>query len=402
MSNLLESENRYSADVRSVPLLDLKAQFARLKPEIMAAIEAVCDEQRFILGPRVQALEEKVAAYCGAARGLGVSSGTDALLVALMALKIGVGHEVITTPFTFFATAGTISRTGARPVFCDIESGTFNLDPGAVRAFVRDRCERRGGGLFNSKTGAQIKAIMPVHLFGQIADMAPFAEIAKEYGLYVIEDAAQAIGSEDSAGRRAGGFGDIGCLSFFPSKNLGAFGDAGMCVVNDPEIADRIRLLRSHGARPKYMHAEIGGNFRLDEIQAAVLLVKFRFLDSWSEARRGNAAVYADLFGDEALANQITLPKVTSGVRHIYNQYVIRARDRDGLRASLANAGISTEIYYPQPMHLQACYADLGMGRADCPESVRAAEEALALPIYPELTEAQQRYVVAEIAKYYA
>ncbi len=392
---------KHESSGAQVPLLDLKAQFAPLKREIMAAIEAVCDDQRFILGPRVRQLEEELAVYSGTAHGVGVSSGTDALLVALMALGISAGDEVVTTPFTFFATAGCISRLGARPVFCDIRPDTFNLDPDAVDTFLAEQCERRAGGLVNKRTGARVRAMIPVHLFGQMADMQRMMVLAHDYDLRVVEDAAQAIGSKDAAGCSAGGVGDIGCFSFFPSKNLGAFGDAGMCVTNDPELADRMRILRGHGARPKYMHAMIGGNFRLDEIQAAVLSVKLRHLDDWSEARRRNAETYTELLGDRALAGHVIVPHVSPGGRHVYNQYVIRAKHRDGLRAALSEAGVSTEIYYPRPMHMQTCYQDLGMRPEDCAESARAADEALALPIYPELTEEQQRHVVAEIVKYY-
>src|SRR6266481_6570464 len=276
----------------NVPLLDLKVQFAQIRAEVMPLIEQVCTTQQFILGENVRGFEEEIARYCGAPFGVGVSSGTDALLLALMALGIGAGDEVITSPFTFFATAGTIARTGARPIFCDIDPVTFNLSPAAVDAFIDRHCERRGSDLINRNTGGRVKALMPVHLYGQIADMRPLMETARRYGLRVIEDAAQAIGAEDADHRRAGSFGDVGCLSFFPTKNLGAFGDAGMCVTNDAALAERLLILRVHGGKPKYYHAFIGGNFRLDELQAAVLNVKLTHLDAWTAGRQRNAGFY--------------------------------------------------------------------------------------------------------------
>ena len=397
----MSASNPQPAPAMQVPLLDLKLQYQPLKSEILAAIEKVCASQQFILGPATRELETNVAAYCQCRFGIGVSSGTDALLVALMALEIGFGDEVITTPFTFFATAGTIARTGARPAFCDIDPVTFNLSPAAVTAFIEGRCEMRDGKLVNRETGGVVKAIMPVHLYGQVADIGPIVQIARRYGLKVIEDAAQAIGAEDAQKRRACSFGDVGCLSFFPTKNLGAFGDAGMCVTNDPALAERIEVLRVHGGKPKYFHSYIGGNFRIDEIQAAVLNIKLRHLDAWSAARQRNARIYDDAFDKADLGKAVETPRALEGVRHIFNQYVIRARDRDLLRQHLMAAGVGTEIYYPVPLHLQECFAYLKHAKGDFPHAERAAEETLALPIFPELTEAQLRYVVDCIADFY-
>lgn len=386
-----------------VPLLDLKPQYHALKSDIDAAIARVCESQNFILGPAVRELEAGVASYSGCARGIGVSSGTDALLVALMVLDIGPGHEVITTPYTFFATAGTIARVGARPVFCDIDPRTFNLDPAAVARFVDTRCESRGGQLVNRETGGIVKAIMPVHLYGQVCDMDPLLEIARRHGLRVIEDAAQAIGSADTQGRRACSMGDIGCLSFFPTKNLGAFGDAGMCVTNDAALAERLEIFRVHGSKPKYYHAFVGGNFRIDEIQAAVLAVKLPHLDAWSASRQRNASIYDAAFAASAVAGKVSAPPQPSAKsRHIYNQYVIRVPRRDELRAFLSKHEIGTEVYYPVPLHLQECFRYLGHGAGDFPQSERASLETLALPIYPELTEEQLRHVVSTIERFYS
>jgi dTDP-4-amino-4,6-dideoxygalactose transaminase len=386
----------------SVPLLDLKAQFAQIRAEVMPVIDQVCASQHFILGEHVRALEEEVARYCGAVSGIGVSSGTDALLIALMALGIGPGDEVITSPFTFFATAGTIARAGARPVFCDIDPSTFNMSPAAVRTFIDGQCAVQGGRLINRATGGAIKAMMPVHLYGQSADMDPLMNIAREHGLKVIEDAAQAIGTQYSNGRRAGTIGDVGCFSFFPSKNLGAFGDAGLCTTNDPELAASMQILRVHGGKPKYFHAVIGGNFRLDELQAAVLRVKLKYLDRWTAARQRNAAYYDAALGSAGLGAKMRTPPAMVGYRHIFNQYVVRAQRRDDLKARLTERRIGSEIYYPVPLHLQKCFAYLGHRLGDFPESEQAAQETLALPIYPELEQAQMAHVVATIAEFYA
>ena len=384
-----------------VPLLDLKGQYAPLRAEIEAAIRQVCDEQRFVLGPRVAELEAGVAEYSQTKHGLGLSSGTDALLLALMALDIGAGDEVITTPFTFFATAGVIARLGARPFFCDIDPKTFNLDPEAVRTAIAQRCEPRGDRLVNRATGGVVKALIPVHLYGQMADMDAFAAIARRHRLAVIEDAAQAIGAALADGRRAGSIGDIGCLSFFPTKNLGAFGDAGMCVSNDGALHERMRILRVHGGEPKYYHSLIGGNFRLDELQAAVLVVKLKHLDAWTSARQANAEHYDALFGAADLGVAVQVPVRVPKCRHIFNQYVIRTPRRDELRAHLSASGIGTEIYYPVPLHSQECFAYLKHEPEDFPHSQRAAEEVLALPIYPELTREQREYVVRQIEAFF-
>jgi len=386
----------------NVPLLDLKAQFAQIRAEVMPAIDQVCASQHFILGEHVRALEEEVARYCGASAGIGVSSGTDALLLALMALHVGAGDEVITSPFTFFATAGAIARTGARPVFCDIDPVTFNLSPDAVQSFIDEHCAPVQEGLINRATGGRIKALMPVHLYGQSADMDPLMAIARKYRLKVIEDAAQAIGTQYKNGVRAGTIGDVGCFSFFPSKNLGAFGDAGLCTTNDAELAESLRVLRVHGGKPKYFHAVIGGNFRIDELQAAVLRVKLKYLDGWTDGRQRNAAYYDAAFVDAGLGEKLRMPLATAGDRHIFNQYVVRAQNRDALRARLTERGIGSEIYYPVPLHLQKCFAYLNYRAGDLPQSERAAGETLALPIYPELTQAQLAHVVATIAEFYA
>lgn len=385
----------------NVPLLDLKAQFAQIRAEVLSVIETVCESQQFILGEHVRGLESEIARYCGASAGVGVSSGTDALLLALMALKIGAGDEVITSPFTFFATAGTIARLGARPVFCDIDPENFNLSAAAVRAFIENECTAQAGGLVNRATGGRVRAIMPVHLYGQAADMRQLAELARRHRLHLIEDAAQAIGTEDAEGVRVGSIGDIGCFSFFPSKNLGAFGDAGLCTTNDPELAESMRVLRVHGGKPKYFHAVIGGNFRIDELQAAILRVKLKYLDGWTEARQRNAAYYNAAFGKASLEPHVSLPQCAAG-RHIFNQYVLRVERRDALRSYLADRQIGTEIYYPVPLHLQKCFEYLGYARGDFPHSERAAEQTLALPIYPELTEAQLAAVVAAVSRFFA
>ncbi|HMK87296.1 MAG TPA: DegT/DnrJ/EryC1/StrS family aminotransferase [Steroidobacteraceae bacterium] len=384
-----------------VPLLDLKAQFAQIRSEVMSVIEEICVSQQFILGAQVRALEGEISRYCGVSAGIGVSSGTDALLLALMALKIGAGDEVITSPFTFFATAGTIARTGARPVFCDIDAPTFNLSPAAVQAFLERECEPDAEGLVHRRTGGRIRAIMPVHLYGRAAEMDPLLDMARRHRLRVIEDAAQAIGTEYKSGARAGSMGDIGCFSFFPSKNLGAFGDAGLCTTNDPELAETMRVLRVHGGEPKYFHALIGGNFRLDELQAAVLRVKLKYLDSWTEARQRNAAYYTHAFARADLGSRLVTPSLPPAGRHIFNQYVVRVERRDELRRFLADRQIGTEIYYPVPLHLQECFAYLGYGRGDFPHAERAAAETLALPIYPELTRAQLDAVIDSVAEFF-
>jgi dTDP-4-amino-4,6-dideoxygalactose transaminase len=386
----------------NVPLLDLKAQFAQIRAEVMPIIDQVCSSQQFILGEHVRGLEAEAARYCQTSAAIGVSSGTDALLLALMALKIGAGDEVITTPFTFFATAGTIARAAARPVFCDIDPSTFNLSPAAVQSFIDGGCVLRGDALVNRETGGRVKALMPVHLYGQAADMDGLMQIARRYSLKVIEDAAQAIGTDYKAGARAGSIGDIGCFSFFPSKNLGAFGDAGLCTTNDADLAESMRVLRVHGGKPKYYHAVIGGNFRIDELQAAVLRVKLKYLDGWTAARQRNAAHYDAAFADENLGRKLITPQAIAGGRHIFNQYAVRAQNRDGLKKFLSEQGVGTEIYYPVPLHLQKCFEYLGYSAGDFPQSELAAAETLALPVYPELQEEQLSYVVAKAAEFYA
>jgi dTDP-4-amino-4,6-dideoxygalactose transaminase len=323
-----------------------------------------------------------------------------------MALEIGPGDEVITSPFTFFATAGTIARTGARPLFCDIDPETFNLSPARVAQCLERQCEVRGHGsartLVNRKTGGQVKAILPVHLYGQLCDMEPLMELARRFELRVIEDAAQALGAHDGERHMAGSFGDIGCFSFFPTKNLGAFGDAGMCVTHDATLAERMEILRVHGMRPKYYHALIGGNFRLDEIQAAVLNVKLEYLDDWAKLRQLNAHIYTEAMAQAFPRGNPTAPRPRGANHHVFNQYVIRAPQRDALRACLSAAGVGTEIYYPLPLHLQPCFAYLEHREGELPEAERAAHEVLALPVYPELTEPQLKYVVATMAGCYA
>ena len=375
-----------------VPLLDLKVHHEQLQQKIMVAVEQVFKSQAFILGPEVGTLEERIAAYCQTQYGVGVTSGTDALLIALMAIGIGPGDEVITTPYSFFATAGVIVRLGAKPVFVDIDPTTYNIDPAQISQVV------------TTKT----KAIIPVYLYGQCADMGPIMDVAKQHKLSIIEDAAQAIGSEYRDGRRACSMGTIGCLSFFPSKNLGCLGDGGMAVTSDPELAERMRILRVHGSKHKYYHKLIGGNFRLDTIQAAVLNVKLDYLDGWTRKRQENAIRYGELFERSGLVHQgrVRLPVPVyreSGARHyhIYNQFVLRVDRRDALVAYLKQNDIGAEIYYPVPFHLQECFGYLGHKEGDFPESERAAKETIALPIFPELTMQQQSEVVEAVRAFY-
>jgi dTDP-4-amino-4,6-dideoxygalactose transaminase len=366
-----------------VPLLDLKAQYSTIRGEIREAIERVVESQHFILGPEVEGLEEEIATFCNARFAIGVSSGTDALLAALMAIGTGPGDEVITTAYSFFATAGVIARLGARPVFVDIDPRTFNLDSSAV----------------SQKITSRTKAIMPVHLFGQCAAMDPTLDAVKGKGIHVIEDAAQAIGARDDKQRQAGTIGHMGCFSFFPSKNLGAFGDGGMVITNDEKLAEIVKVLRVHGGNPKYYHRIVGGNFRLDALQAAVLRVKLKYLTGWTEMRRNNAARYRSLFEEMGLLDGVSVPEDSAG--HIYNQFVARFPDRDRLQSFLREKGVETEVYYPIPLHLQDCFSDLGYRSRDFPNAEAAARESLALPVYPELTEEQQRYVVEKIREFY-
>ena len=374
-----------------VPLLDLKAQYQTIKEEIRGCIDEVCESQYFILGPRVVQMEAELAAYCDCPHAVGVSSGTDALLAALMAAGIGGGDRVITTPYSFFATTGAIVRVGAVPVFVDIDPVTYNMDPGALAA-VLDRMD----GAEKEK----VKALIPIHLYGQCADMDPILEIAHSLGLVVIEDAAQAIGSEYK-GRRAGSMGDFGCFSFFPSKNLGAFGDGGLVTAASAEMDNMLRLMRMHGMQPKYFHHYVGGNFRLDALQAAVISVKLKYLDDWSASRQANAGAYRRLFAAAGLEEKVQLP-VEKENRHIYNQFIIRVGGkRDALRDFLIENGVGCEIYYPVPLHLQACFAGLGYQPGDFPIAEQAAQQTLALPIYPELTDAQLEYVVGQIKTFF-
>ena len=363
-----------------VPLLDLRAQYLPLRDEVLQAITRVCDSQRFILGPETEALERELAVTLGVTDAIGVSSGTDALLAAMMALGIGPGDEVVTSTYSFFATAGCVVRLGARPVLVDIDPRTFNLDPRGVAAALTSRT----------------RAIVPVHLFGQCADMEELLAIADRAGVPIIEDACQTIGATYK-GRAAGSMGVVGCFSFFPSKNLGAFGDGGLVTTSDADVAKRIRLLRGHGAERRYYHQHVGGNFRLDELQAAVLRVKLPHLDAWTRARSANAARYRELMAVRKL-DQVRVPVERGDRTHIYNQFVIRLPARDHVKASLQAAGIGCEVYYPVPFHLQECFQHLGYRRGAFPEAEAAADDSLALPVYGELTEAQQIAVVDVIA----
>ncbi len=362
-----------SAAVNRVPLLDLKIQYAAIREEVRKVIDEVCDSQAFILGPRVEQLEREISDYCGIKHAIGVSSGSDALLVALMAAGVGQGDEVITTTFTFFATAGCVARLGAKPVLVDIEPDTFNIRPDLIEAAITKRT----------------KAIVAVDLFGQLCDLDKIGDLAARNHLTLIEDAAQSLGASRN-GRKSGQFGGMCCFSFFPSKNLGAFGDGGMVATDDDELADRCRMIRGHGAKPKYFHSMIGGNFRLDALQAAVLSVKLKYLDGWSAARRANAARY-----DQLLAgSDVITPKVREGNASIFNQYTIRVdRKRDALRDHLQSKNVGCEIYYPLPLHEQECFAYLGGKKGDCPTAEMVAQEVLSIPIFPELSAQQQEYV---------
>ena len=366
-----------------VPLLDLQAQYRPLREDILTVMARVADSQRFIMGPEIEGLERELGKMLGIRHAIAVSSGTDALLLPLMALGIGQGDEVITSTYSFFATAGAIVRVGARPVLVDIDPVTFNIDAGQIEAALTP----------------QTKAILPVHLFGQSADLDPIVRIAEQYDLPVIEDAAQAIGATYHS-RPVGGIGAFGCFSFFPSKNLGAFGDAGLVTTNDDDLAKRARLLRTHGMEPKYYHHLVGANFRMDALQAAILRVKAPHLAGWTEGRRKNAARYRELFRQAGLGDAIRLPPEPTDRGHIYNQFVIQTPERDSLKRHLDEQGIGNEIYYPVPFHLQPCFADLGYQRGDFPHAEKAANESLAIPIYGELTLEQQQAVVSAIATF--
>jgi dTDP-4-amino-4,6-dideoxygalactose transaminase len=367
----------------NVPLLDLRAQFQAIRGEVMAAVERVFESQHFILGPEVEAFERSAAEYCHVKHAIGCGSGSDALLLALMALGVGPGDEVVTVSFTFFATASSITRLGARPVFVDISPDDFNIDPDLIERAITPRS----------------KAILPVHIFGQCAEMDAIREVAERHNLPVIEDAAQAIGA-DYHKQRAGAMGAVGCFSFFPSKNLGGAGEGGLMITDDDHLADKLRLLRVHGMSPKYYHQIVGINSRLDALQAAVLGVKLNYLDKWSDARRRNAEHYGRLFA-EAGVEEVATPPVRPNRRHIFNQYTIRCSRRDDLMDFLKRWGVGAEIYYPVPLHLQECFTYLGYKPGDLPVTERASRECLSLPIYPELTEEMRRYVVEKIAEFY-
>lgn len=394
-----------------VPLLDLKVQLVPLRDEIMDRVTHVIDSCGYILGPEVQELEKDVAAYCGVGHSIGMSSGTDALIAALMAMGIGPGDLVLTTPYTFFATMGSILRLGARPLFADIDPATYNIDPDQMASLLEKNDEIRN----------KVKAILPVHLYGQCADMARILELAERYDLPVIEDAAQAIGASypivknnGSTWLKAGAMGTAGCFSFFPSKNLGCMGDGGMVACNDDQLAERLKIIRVHGGYPKYHHSVVGGNFRLDAIQAAVLNVKLSRLPEWHRARRRNAALYDRLFEESGMVTggKVRTPLAKYAVEsekeafeidyHIYNQYIIRVSERDKVKKFLQDEGIGTEIYYPIPLHKQKCLAGMAYSELSFPESEKASLETLALPIYPELTNEMQRYVVEKIAAFFS
>ena len=368
-----------------VPLVDLDSLHRPIRGEILEGIARCLDRQNFILGEEVAKLEEGLAAYCEVPFALGISSGTDALLVSLMAYGIGPGDEVVTSAFSFFATAGVVSRLGATPVFVDIEEESFNLDPARIEETFTERS----------------RVIVPVHLYGQCAEMAPILALAEERGLVVIEDAAQAIGARDIEGRRAGSMGSIGAFSFYPSKNLGALGDAGMVTTREEGLWETLKRLRTHGASRDYLHETVGGNFRMDALQAAALSVKLRYLDEWTRKRRERARCYDALFAESELVEEGNVRTPTAPSDHVYHQYVIRARERQDLRAHLTEEGIGTGIYYPVPLHLQPCFHDLGYGEGDFPVAERAAKESLALPMYPSLTDEQQSMVVSAIAAFY-
>jgi len=363
-----------------VPLLDLKAQYAAVKDELIRAIIGVCETQLFALGPAVTKFEQKIAQYLNCKFAIGVSSGTDALLVALMALDIKPGDEIITTPFTFFATAGSIARLGAKPVFVDVCHDSFNIDPNLIEAKITDKT----------------KAIIPVHLFGQAAQMNSILEVATRGNLAVVEDAAQAVGTEQND-TKCGNFGDLACFSFYPTKNLNAFGDAGLVTTNNPHLAEKVKLLRHHGQANRYDHTIIGGNFRLDSIQAAVLTVKLKYLDQWNQGRRQIAEIYDKIFADSV----VQIPEIEPGNVSVYHQYTIKVPDRDKLQTCLAEKQIGSAVFYPKPLHLQPCFAGLGYKKGELPVAEKLADEVLSLPIYPQLTDEQVKYVARTVLNFY-
>jgi dTDP-4-amino-4,6-dideoxygalactose transaminase len=386
----------------NVPLLDLQAQYATIRDKVRAAVDNVLESQRFILGAQVSALEEEIAQFCGVPFAVGVASGTDALLISLKALGVGTGDSVVTVPFTFFATAGAVVNLGARPIFVDIEETGFEMDPDKLSSFMTRECtySRTEQKLIHNASNTIVKAIVPVHLYGQCADMDAIKSIAQKHNLPIVEDACQALGATYKD-RQAGTMGNLGCFSFFPSKNLGGAGDGGMIVTSERQLADRVRLLRTHGAHPKYFHAIVGFNSRLDELQAAILRVKLSYLHQWSLARLENARHYEKGFQNAGLLSSVTLPAILPNRSHIFHQYVIRCRNRDDLRSFLKTRGIDTEIYYPVSLHEQECFRYLGYGGADFPHSHDASQDTLALPIYPELSDAQRQHVVDSIAAFY-
>ncbi len=389
-----------------IPIVDLRAQYRALRAEVHQAVDAVNDSQQFILGPAVEDFEEQMAAYLHCSFAVGVASGSDALLLALMALGIGPGDAVITTPFTFFSTVSSITRLGAKPVFSDIDADSFLISADKVRQLLLERAQMRDGRAIDTDTGLAIRALLPVHLFGQVCAMNELTALARDYNLTIVEDVAQACGSRismDGQSKFAGAIGAFGCFSFFPSKNLGGFGDGGLVSVNDSELADRLRMLRMHGERTKYHHEVTGINSRLDSLQAAVLSVKLKYLEIWCEERIRRAATYHELFKQSRAQNTgaTQIPAASADKTHVFNNYVIRAQRRDELKQFLAEHGIQSEIYYPLPLHLQKCFADLGYRDGDFPRAEQAAREVLALPLYPELSAAQQEEIVGTIESFY-
>jgi dTDP-4-amino-4,6-dideoxygalactose transaminase len=392
----------YRRKCMKVPLLDLRAQYATIKDKVNMAVAEVMESQRFVMGDQVLSLEKEIAQFCGVPFALGVASGTDALLLSLKALGVGPGDSVVTVPYTFFATAGAIVNLGARPVFIDIEARSFGMDPEKLASFLNTECTVRPSDnqLVHTGSNTVVKAILPVHLFGQCSDLDPIAEIADRYSLPVVEDACQALGAVYK-GRYAGTVGKAGCFSFFPSKNLGGAGDGGMILTSDAQLADRIRLLRTHGENSRYHHSIVGFNSRLDEIQAAVLRIKLPYLEAWSRARRRNAADYGNYFDNENLSEFVDPPVLFPDRSHIFHQYVIRCRLRDELKVFLKNRGVDTQIYYPLSLDEQECFRYLGYREDHLPYSRAASRETLALPIYPELSDEQKKYVVDSIALFY-
>jgi dTDP-4-amino-4,6-dideoxygalactose transaminase len=385
-----------------VPLLDLQAQYATIKDKVQAAVDEVLSSQRFVLGANVAALEKEIADYCRVPYAVGVASGTDALLLSLKALGVGPGDAVVTVPFTFFATAGVVVNLGARPLFVDIEEAGFNMEPDRLSSLLSRECalSTTTGQLVHKASKAVVKAIVPVHLYGQCADMIEILGIARRYNLPVVEDACQAVGATYRE-RFAGSMGDLGCFSFFPSKNLGGAGDGGMVITSSQQLADRVRLLRTHGMQPKYFHSLVGFNSRLDELQAAILRVKLPYLEDWSDARQKNAMHYGEALQAAGLLPFVIPPAVLPNRTHIFHQYVIRCKMRDELQAVLKASGIGTEVYYPVSLHEQECFRHLGYSPDDLPVSRATSKEVLALPVYPELSEEQRSFVVSAIAAFY-